>query len=214
MIGLPNQTLDNINNSLKMIIDLNPEHISVYSLILEDYTKLKDRIDNKELELPSEALERKMYWKVKEVLEKNNYIQYEISNFSKKGLESKHNVNCWKQKEYLGFGLAAHSYFNNIRYSNTQKLEEYLELNGEDKIIQEKQTREETMKEYMLLGLRKIDGVLISEFEQKFRIHPLFYFRFEISKLEEKDLIEVDLDNIRLTKKGLDLANQVFQEFV
>ena len=73
---------------------------------------------------------------------------------------------------------------------------------------------QEIMKEYMLLGLRKIDGVSISEFEQKFRIHPLFYFRFEISKLEEKDLIEVDLDNIKLTKKGLDLANQVFEAFV
>lgn len=214
MIGLPNQTLFNIEKSLEKLLELNPEHISVYSLILEDNTKLKDRIDNKELELPSEALERKMYWKVKDELEKNNYIQYEISNFSKEGLESKHNVNCWKQEEYLGFGLAAHSYFNNIRYSNIHKLEEYLEFNGKNKIIQERQSREEIMKEYMLLGLRKIDGVSISEFEQKFRIHPLFYFRFEISKLEERDLIEVDLDNIKLTRKGLDLANQVFQEFV
>ena len=214
MIGLPNQTMFNIEKSLEKIIELNPEHISVYSLILEDYTKLNDRVVNKELELPSENLERRMYWKVKEELEKNDFIQYEISNFSKKGFESKHNDNCWKQKEYLGFGLAAHSYFNNIRYANVHKLDEYLESNGDYKIIQEKQTREETMKEYMLLGLRKIDGVSISEFEQKFRIHPLFYFRFEISKLEEKDLIEVDLDNIKLTKKGLDLANQVFQEFV
>ena len=214
MIGLPNQTLYNLEKSLEKIIELNPEHISVYSLILEEYTKLNDRIVNKELELPSEKLERRMYWKVKEELEKNDFIQYEISNFSKKGLESKHNINCWKQKEYIGFGLAAHSYFNNIRYANVHKLDEYIESNGNDKIIEEKQTREETMKEYMLLGLRKIDGVSISEFEQKFSIHPLFYFRFEISKLEESDLIEVDLDNIKLTKKGLDLANQVFQEFV
>ena len=214
MIGLPNQTIFNIEKSLEKIIELNPEHISVYSLILEDYTKLNDRIINKELELPSESLERKMYWRVKEELEKNTYNQYEISNFSKKGFESKHNVNCWEQKEYIGFGLAAHSYFNNIRYSNTENIEEYIKNAGKYKIMQEKQTREETMKEYMLLGLRKIEGVSISEFEQKFRIHPLFYFRFEINKLEEQDLIEVDLDNIKLTKKGLDLANQVFQEFV
>ncbi|MGN1298466.1 MAG: radical SAM family heme chaperone HemW [Candidatus Scatovivens sp.] len=214
MIGLPNQTLNNINESLNKIIDINPEHISVYSLILEDNTKLKQKIERGELVLPSEELERKMYWNVKEKLEKNNYNQYEISNFSKQGFESKHNINCWKQKEYLGFGLAAHSYFNNVRYANVHKLEEYIESEGSDKIIEERQTREETMKEYMLLGLRKINGVSISEFEQKFGIHPLFYFRFEISKLVEEELLEIDLDNIRLTKKGLDLANQVFQEFV
>ena len=213
MIGIPNQTLFNIDSSLEKIINLNPEHISVYSLILEENTKLEKKILNKEYILPEEKFERKMYWKVKEKLEKNNYIQYEISNFSKQNYESKHNLNCWNQEEYIGFGLGAHSYFNNIRYSNTDDINKYLK-NNEEKIIHEKQTREEKMKEYMMLGLRKIEGVSISKFEQKFSIHPLFYFRFEISKLEEIDLIEVDLDNIKLTKKGLDLANQVFQEFV
>ena len=213
MIGIPNQTLFNVENSLEKIINLNPEHISVYSLIVEENTKLEKKILNKEYILPEENFERKMYWNVKEKLEKNDYIQYEISNFSKKDYESKHNLNCWNQQEYIGFGLGAHSYFNNIRYSNTDDINKYL-INNEEKIIHEKQTREEQMKEYMMLGLRKIEGVSISKFEQKFSIHPLFYFRFEISNLEEIDLLEVDLDNIKLTKKGLDLANQVFQEFI
>lgn len=214
MTSLPNQTLVDVRNSLEKVISLNPEHISVYSLILEENTPLEVKVKNKELELPDENLERQMYWEVKKILEKNGYIHYEISNFSKPDKFSKHNMNCWNQEEYLGFGLAAHSYFNLKRYSNTTNLEEYIKENGNKKQVHEIQNKEAQMKEYMMLGFRKIDGVSISSFEQKFSIHPLFYFRFEISKLEELDLIEVDLDNIKLTEKGIDLANQVFEEFV
>jgi oxygen-independent coproporphyrinogen-3 oxidase len=137
----------------------------------------------------------------------------------KSGFESKHNSNCWEQKEYLGFGIAAHSYINNIRFSNISDLDKFI-LNIEENNFQknieinELQSHEDTLKEYMMLGLRKIEGVSISKFEQKFGINPLFYFRFEISKLEEEGLIQVDLDNINLTSKGLDLANLVFEEFV
>ena len=100
-----------------------------------------------------------------------------------------------------------------------ENLDEYIlnidnEQFEENIYIEEKQDRESKAKEYMLLGLRKIEGVSISAFERKFEINPLFYFRFEISKLEEAELLEVDLDNIRLTEKGLDLANQVFEEFI
>ena len=171
------------------------------------------------LEILDEELEREMYWKTKKIFEKNKYNHYEISNFSKKGFESKHNMNCWLQEEYLGFGISAHSYFNNKRFARTSNLNEYIkniEMNNSEKNIEinEVQNRESKAKEYMLLGLRKIDGVSISAFERKFEINPLFYFRFEISKLEEEGLLEVDLDNIKLTDKGLDLANQVFEEFV
>ena len=219
MLGLPNQTLDNIEESVNKIISLNPNHVSVYSLIVEDGTPIERKITSGILNLPEEDLERKMYYKVKEILEKNGYNHYEISNFAKKGFESKHNMNCWNQEEYLGFGLASHSYFENKRFSNIENLDEYIkniEENNFDKniIVHEIQSEEAKKKEYMLLGLRKIEGVSISKFEQKFRIHPLFYFRFEISKLEEEGLIEVDLDNIKLTQKGLDFANLVWEEFV
>ena len=160
-----------------------------------------------------------MYFLACERLRDAGFEHYEISNFAKKGFESKHNLNCWDQKEYLGFGLAAHSYYRDKRFSNTQDLDEY--INNIEKFIISKnvevheiQDREAKAKEFMLLGLRKIDGVSISEFERRFRVHPLFYFRFEISRLEEEELIEVDLDKIRLTKRGLDLANQVFEAFV
>ena len=220
MLGLPSQSMQELEDSVKKVIDLNPEHISIYSLILEEGTELEKLVESKELKMIPEDLERKMYWKTKKLLQKNGYKHYEISNFAKEGCESRHNLACWKQDEYIGFGLGAHSYLNKTRFSNTDNLDEYIkniENNEFDKnvILQEKeQTYEEQAKEYMMLNLRKIDGASISKFEQKFQINPLFYFRFEISKLQEEGLIEVDLDNIRLTKKGLDFANLVFKEFV
>lgn len=219
MLALPNQTMEDLQESVEQVIQLNPKHISVYSLILEEGTVLNEQVRNNIITLPDEEIERKMYWQVKNMLERSGYIHYEISNFAKKGYESKHNTDCWKQKPYIGIGLAAHSYLNNTRFSNIDNLQKYIQNIQQENyekniIVHENQTIQDAQKEYMLLGLRKIDGVSISEFEQKFRIHPLFYFRFEISKLEERDLIEVDLDNIKLTRKGLDLANQVFQEFV
>ena len=219
MLGLPNQKIKDLEDSVIEILKLNPNHISVYSLIVEEGTVIEQKISSGEFTLPKEKDERAMYKKIKKLLEKNNYKHYEISNFAKEGFESKHNLACWNQEEYIGFGLASHSYFENKRFSNIENLEEYIK-NCENKefekniIIHENQTEEDKKKEYMLLGLRKIEGVSISMFEQKFRINPLFYFRFEILKLEEEGLLEVDLDNIKLTKKGLDFANLVWEEFV
>lgn len=102
MLGLPNQTLDTLEKSVEKLISLNPEHISIYSLILEEGTRLYNLVNEGKLELPGEELERKMYWKVKEILEKNGYIHYEISNFAKENFKSRHNSDCWEQKEYIG----------------------------------------------------------------------------------------------------------------
>ena len=219
MLAIPTQTEEELTRSVQDVINLNPNHISLYSLILEEGTELENIISKKELELIDEDIERKMYWKTKKLLEKNGYNHYEISNFSKKGFESKHNLDCWNQEEYLGIGLAAHSYYKNERFSNTDNLDDYLEniKNGkfaDNGIVHEQQDKPNKMREFMMIGLRKIEGVKISDFEKKFRINPLFYFRFEISRLTDENLIEVDLDNIKLTQKGLDLANKVFEEFV
>lgn len=219
MIGLPNQTIENIKDSLEKIVKLKPNHISVYSLIVEESTQIADMIEQGKLILPDEELERNMYWYVKDFLELQGYEHYEISNFAKKGFESKHNLDCWNQKEYQGFGLAAHSYIDGIRFSNTNRLEEYMEncKNNDceaNKIIQEKQNEFDKQKEYMLLGLRKIEGIKIQDFKNKFGENPIFIFKEELNKLVEKGLIQIDLNNIKLTNKGLDLANLVWEEFI
>ena len=214
MLALPSQTMEELIDSTQKVIKINPNHISLYSLILEDGTELKKQVDSGKLVLPDENVERKMYWKTKSILEKNGYNHYEISNFAKNGFESKHNMNCWSQEEYIGFGLAAHSYYKNKRFSNTSNFDDYIHEKNKVEIHEIQKEKIDIAKEYMMLGLRKINGISISEFEKKFNVNPLFYFRFEIEKLEKEDLIEVDLDNIRLTKRGLDFANKVFEEFV
>ncbi len=219
MIGLPVQTLEDVKKDLERITELKPEHISVYSLIVEEGTVIEQKISNKELYLPSEELERKMYWEVKNTLEEKGYKHYEISNFSKFGYESKHNLACWNQEEYIGFGLAAHSYIDNKRYSNTEDLEEYivwvaLQGDPQTRTIHETQSKEDKMKEYMLLSLRKIEGVKISDFKNKFVDNPIYIYRESLNKLVTQELIEIDIDSIKLTNKGLDLANIVWEEFV
>ena len=241
MIGLPNQTIEDIKRSLEEVIQLHPAHISVYSLIVEEGTVMAQKIENHQLQEMDEEFERNMYWYVKNTLELNGYIHYEISNFAKKGKESKHNLNCWRQKEYIGIGLAAHSYLNYVRYTNTSEMEQYItrmnNLNGqivedilelsnnkekenlEENIetayeIEEVQDVEDRKKEYMLLGLRTIEGVSISKFKEKYIDNPIFLFRKELEKLVEEKLVMIDGDDIRLTNKGLDLANLVWEEFI
>jgi len=219
MIGLPVQTLEDVQKDLKRIIDLKPEHISVYSLIVEKGTVIEQKINNKELYLPSENLERKMYWEVKKTLEQNGYTHYEISNFAKPNFDSKHNLSCWNQEEYIGFGLAAHSYIDNKRYSNTENLQDYIvgvavSSDPHIKTIHETQSKEDKMKEYMLLNLRKIEGVKISDFKNKFVDNPIYIYRESLNKLVTQELIEIDIDSIKLTNKGIDLANLVWEEFV
>ena len=219
MIGLPNQTIQDIKDSLIEIVDLNPEHISVYSLIVEEDTPMQKLIEKGILKLPDEDRERQMYWFVKDFLELNNYKHYEISNFARKGFESKHNMDCWGQKEYIGFGIAAHSYIDNKRFCNISNLNKYIENckvgNFEDnKVICEEQNVEDKMREYMILGLRKINGISIQKFENIFNENPIMIFRKELQKLSEEELILIDGDIIKLSNKGLDFANLVWEEFI
>lgn len=234
MLGLPEQTIEDLKQSIKEVLNLKlkPKHISIYSLIVEENTPLDKMLKNKEINLPDDEYEREQYAYVKNMLELNGYNHYEISNFAKKGYESKHNVNCWKQKDYIGFGVAAHSYLDGIRFSNTNILREYInnqkfslpikeDLIGKKlpiksgvKTIHELQSQKDKENEYMLLGLRMIDGVSISEFKNKFIDNPIYLYHEKLEKLVNAGLIEIDLDNIKLTRKGLDLANIVWEEFV
>lgn len=221
MLGLPNQSIKDLKESIEKMISLQPEHISIYSLIVEEGTKLYKQIETGELQLPEEELERKMYWYTKSKLELAGYKHYEISNYAKPKRESKHNSNCWEQKQYIGIGASAHSYLNNIRYCNVSNLKEYIsnmenvEADFEEKyIVNERQNLEDRKNEFMLLGLRKIDGVSITMFKEKYVENPIFRYRDSLKKLVNEGLVLIDGDMIKLTNKGLDLANIVWEEFI
>lgn len=217
MIGLPYQTITDIKESIEKItnLSLRPQHISVYSLIVEENTPMERLLNEGKIVLPTDEEERNQYSYVKNTLEQKGYKHYEISNFCLPGKQAIHNTNCWDQKEYLGFGVAAHSYFDRKRFSNTNSLQQYLSESFESfRTIDEVQSLEDQQKEFMLLGLRKLDGVDISAFKAKFAQNPLFLFRKEIQKLVDDGLLVVDLNQIRLTRRGLDLANMVWEQFV
>ena len=219
MIGLPTQSLEEVHNSLHQIIKMKPEHISVYSLILEDDTLLKRLVDKGKIDLPDEDLERDMYWKVKETLQNNGYIHYEISNFCREGFQSKHNTDCWNQKEYFGFGLSAHSYFNGIRYSNISDLNLYIENIENNKFcdniqIEEVQDKVSKMNEYAILKLRMLEGLNLNKFFKLFGVNFLDNYNDKIEKLQRMGLVNFDGRFIKLTDKGIDFANMVWAEFI
>ena len=219
MLGLPKQSMQELEESLHEIIRLEPEHVSVYSLIVEEGTPFYNMMLANKLDLPDDSLEREMYWKTKQMLENAGYVHYEISNFAKPGFESKHNLSCWNQEEYIGIGAAAHSYTNNVRYSNVDSVEWYIQNyeNGDEAdnlIFHEKQNKSSKMNEFMMLGLRKINGVSIQAFKNRFGENPIYTYKDKLNRLVQEDLVEIEGDAIRLTEKGLDLANLVWEEFV
>ena len=218
MNGIPNQTYDSFMNGLKIIKELNPEHISIYSLIVEEGTPFYER----ELNLPDEDEERKMVHSIPSILGKE-YHQYEISNYSKRGFECKHNIKYWRREEYLGIGLSAASLVNETRFKNTENLKDYLSIFKENDKIYDNNIRfseyeclsdEDKMSEYMFLGLRMNAGINISDFDKTFGISLYEKYGKKIKLHVEEGLLEVKEDHLYLTEKGRDLANYVWSDFV
>ena len=174
MFGLPKQTLKDVEDSLRYLIEINPTHISCYSLIVHENI-FKD--------LPSDEDEREMYYLTKRMLNDAGYEQYEISNFAKKGYESKHNLAYWNQKEYIGLGAGASSYYNGERYANEGNIERYIsKINSTEEIknIEEVETKESKLREYIILKLRLTEGVCIEECNSKFEVEIQEVFAREI----------------------------------
>jgi len=210
MFGLPNQTLLDMEESLDRFIELDPEHISSYSLKVEENTVFGKMQKAGQLELPSEELEREMYYLMKEKLKDASYRHYEISNFAKVGYESRHNSAYWKRVDYLGFGAGAASCFEERRFSNEESLEKYIEKAQKMEsllVYEEKLTKEVIHSEEIILGLRMQEGVkkeLFREGKEQEALEKLMKYGL----LEERDGM------VKLTDRGLDLANQVFVEFI
>lgn len=219
--GIPHQTMDSFKESLKKVGDLNPNHISVYSLIIEEGTpfyemygpggKFKDS-------LPNEDIDREMYHFTKEYLSTLGYNRYEISNYAKENKESRHNLKYWKGNNYYGFGIAAASLVDNTRYKNTDNLKEYIDAMGSPekiRITQEILDIEDCMSEYMILGLRLIKGVSPKEFKARFNEDMENKYGDILNKYLNMGLLHTTIDgNFALTDKGLDVSNSVMEEFL
>lgn len=217
MFNIPGQTLSDIQDTLHKIIEKGVKHISFYSLKLEEGTPMFVMEENKKIIMPDEELERTMYYTGRNVMEENNLFQYEISNFAIKGYECRHNLRYWNQEEYIGIGPSAHSFLNNIRYSNPSDLKFYCEKAKTDsfeRVIQEELSEDDLMFEYIMLKFRLTEGFDINEFNQKFKADFNEMYKLQIKYLLKYDLVELINDNIRLTKKGMDVSNAVIEEFM
>ena len=217
MFGLPSQTLEQWIETLENVTKLNPEHLSCYSLIVEEGTGFYKRFELGTLNLPDEDLEIRMYAETIEYLKNKGYMQYEISNFAKNGMTCKHNLIYWDLDEYIGCGAASHSYSDGFRYRNEENVEEYIEkMNTEYSAIVEKRKNsyKDDMEEFMFMGLRKNVGISKSEFTRKFNEDIHNVYGDVISKYVSTGFMKESDDSIFLTYKGIELSNVVMAEFI
>lgn len=206
MYGFQNQSIENLKKDLEKIIKLNPTHISTYTLIIEPHTKLYiDRY--KPL---NDDNERQMYDLIRKTLKENKYVQYELSNFSKKGYESRHNLIYWNNENYYGFGLGASGYVNNIRYENTRNLNEYLK--GNFILNKHELTNKEKIEDEFIVGLRKAKGINKDKFYQKYQKN-IKEIEIVNKMLKEKLLLE-DETNIFINPKYLYTSNEILLNFI
>lgn len=204
MSALPGQTVDTWRKTMERVTALNPEHISAYSLIIEEGTPFYETYaDHPEL-LPSEEEEREMYYETKTFFASRGYERYEISNYARTGYECRHNLSYWERGDYLGLGLGAASLLGNVRKSNQTELAEYLKGNfaGKEEILSDINA----MEEYFFLGLRKMKGVDWTPYQEQ--------YKKIIEKLVDEGLLEKDAGYIRLTELGIDVSNYVLSEFL
>ncbi len=214
--AIPKQTLESWEVTLERVIDLAPEHISAYSLIVEEgtpFAKLYGEGAPQEVDLPSEEEERAMYYRTEKLLQEAGYHRYEISNYAKEGKECRHNLGYWERKEYLGIGLGAASLIDNVRYRHVEELEVYLEYADDLEQIavdKEKLSMTQQMEEFFFLGLRKMQGVSLATFEKIFGCNAKERYGETMTRLQAEGLLEEREGNLRLTKKGIDVSNYVF----
>lgn len=226
--AIPGQNLRSWSETLRKAADLGPEHISAYSLIVEEGTPFYERYGDGSGEdedkgnhlppLPDEDTEREIYKATEKILAEYGYHRYEISNYSKTGYECRHNLGYWERKEYLGLGLGASSLLSECRFHNTADMGKYLRLyeNAGTDICEdiEHLSVEDQMEEFMFLGLRKTVGISVDDFRKAFGKEIREVYGEQMRKLEEQRLIEYSGNRVRLTERGTDISNYVFSEFM
>ena len=213
MFGLPKQTVESYRDSLLKAVTAGVNHISAYSLILEEGTPLYEKVNNWELRLPREDVEAAMYDLTCEVLSASGFRQYEISNYAKDEKVSRHNIKYWECEEYIGCGAAAHSYFRSKRFSNCETIDGYIK-NPTKRYNETEISVKDKMSEFMFLGLRKIDGIDIQEFECRFINSPYEIYGDVIEKYIKAGLLVHEKGYLKFTPRGMRLSNTVLCEFV
>ena len=222
MSSLPGQSEASWENTLKKTVALKPEHISAYSLIIEEGTPFYEKY-GKEAEaraqgkacsiLPDEDAERNMYYATERILKEAGMHRYEISNYAKPGRESVHNCGYWMRREYVGFGLGASSQLKQLRYKNTECLEDYLKGDFSKKELLVL-TKDNQIEETMYLGLRMMEGIDLLNFEKTFGVSAEIIYKKELTQLIKQELICKEDGRLRLTDRGIDLSNRVLAEFL
>ncbi len=213
MFAIPGQTGEAWRQHLYQVAELNPEHISAYSLIIEEGTPFAEQ----NLDLPDEDTEYQMYEDTAEILERYGYRQYEISNYAKQGYMCRHNAGYWQRLEYLGFGLGASSLYGGMRFSNTHQMQEYLKESRNPDQIRKDVTvlsRNEQIEEFMFLGLRMTEGISEKKFEENFDVRLMDIYGDILQKYEETGFMEHIETKWRLTRKGIHVSNHILADFL
>lgn len=213
MFAIPGQTGEAWRQHLYQVAELNPEHISAYSLIIEEGTPFAEQ----NLDLPDEDTEYQMYEDTAEILERYGYRQYEISNYAKQGYMCRHNAGYWQRLEYLGFGLGASSLYGGMRFSNTHQMQEYLKESRNPDQIRKDVTvlsRNERIEEFMFLGLRMTEGISEKKFEENFDVRLMDIYGDILQKYEETGFMEHIETKWRLTRKGIHVSNHILADFL
>lgn len=217
MFGLPNQSLNEWEETLREIISLEPAHISAYSLIIEEGTAFYNLYENDKLKLPTEEEERKMYHLAKKILEENGFNQYEISNYAKEGKECRHNLAYWNMDNWIGVGSAAASYINGKRIKNISSVEEYINsIKDKGEAVEEiiNNSKNDNMEEFMFMGLRKINGIDENEFKNRFSMNINDVYGEILNKYIGEGLLIRESGRIFLSEKGIEISNVIMADFL
>lgn len=217
MYNLPNQTMSDWIETLETVIKLNPKHISAYSLILEEGTKLYTKYEHSEFELNDEDIDIGMYRYAIKYLSSKGYHQYEISNYSKDSYECEHNKGYWRCDHYIGVGAGASGYLDNKRYNNVESLDEYHDMVTDGKkpiIYNDELSTKDSIEEKIFMGLRMNEGIKYEDFKKQFNIEFSNVYSKQIKELSNRNLINKSETGIMLTQKGREISNSVFIEFL
>ena len=213
MSAIPDQTYEGWVKNLRTVAELEPDHISAYSLIVEEGTPFAAR----KLNLPDEDTEYNMYEAPAQILKEYGFEQYEISNYARKGRECRHNVGYWTRQDYLGFGLGASSLYGKERFANTADMKKYLENSRNPEKIREKEpslTREDEMAEFMFLGLRMTKGISKADFQKCFGCTIESVYGEVLEKYESMGLLLEQDGRIFLSREGIHVSNSIMAEFL